>query len=618
MSDAQLQRFARGELSGEELEAFERRLDADEGLRAALAKLLSTHNAPTVASAGPVGRVELDNALTFGRELGRGGMATVTLATQGGLERDVAVKRALRDEAHDDALLIQEARLQGVLEHPAIVPVHFIATDEAGRPMVVFKRVEGEPWSGLLRHPEAVEARFGQPALEWHLRVLLTVCDALAFAHARGVIHRDVKPANVMVGSFGEVYLTDWGLGGLLRADAQRGLPCVHDTVGGGTLAYMAPEQLQEARLSEATDLWLVGACLYEVLYGRAPFLGRSRAERVGGLYACSFPPGPRADLVAVAERALAVDPAARFGSMLALKQALEACLRHTDSDRLVRRAGALWRTATAQRERTRADAWVTAGAAAHTLRAALELWPENGAARAFETVLIEGRVGWALEEGQPDVAEALLREHPGPPAGLAGRVRAAVEEAAVMQARARGLDPDIGQRQRVTFLLGVVVMMVVFNSARLVWPALYASRWSLTVSSIAFLVGFGAWSWSHRALLRSSTLNRQLSALVLTTTLAQISTRTTAAMMGWSRAQALTVDLSVVALTMSIGAAVFHSSFVAGAVVCFVGQGLALAFPAAAEPLFGVTSITAVSAVAVGLRSWRRRRVTPARQGGD
>ncbi len=608
MSDVDLQRFARGELRGDELEAFELRLDADPVLRASLARLLSTRNAPTVSSSVPAAQLDVSNALTLAHELGRGGMATVTLAVQHGLERDVAVKRALRDRSGDDALLIQEARLLGVLEHPAIVPVHFLAADELGRPMVVLKRVEGEPWSGLLRQPAAVETRFGQSALEWHLRVLSTVCDALAFAHARGVIHRDVKPANVMVGSFGEVYLTDWGLGGLLAAQPQRGLPWVGDTVGAGTPAYMAPEQLAEGALTVATDVWLAGACLYEVLYGRAPFLGTTRNERMVSGHACVFPPGPRVDLVAVAQRALAVEPEARFGSVHALKQALEACLRHTDSDRLVQRAGELQRSASEARSEGRVlDSETSAAVAAHTLRAALELWPENVVAREAVANLVEQRVSWALDDQQAGVAQALLREHPQPAESLQQQVRAAVAEVASMQAQARGLDPDIGQRQRVTFLLGVVAMMVVFNSARLLWPAFYASRWSLAASSVAFLGGFLALGWFHRALLTSSTLNWQLSKLVVMTTVAQISTRTTAAAMGWSRAQALTVDLSVIALTMMIGASVFHSSFAAGAVVCLAGQAVALIFPAAAEPLFAVSSILSVTAVAVGLRSWRR-----------
>lgn len=597
MSDALLQRFVRGELRGEELEAFELKLDADAELRAALGRMLSSHGAPTLASPVPAGKIDLTNALTLGHELGRGGMATVTMAVQHGLERDVAVKRALRESASDDALLIQEARLLSALQHPAIVPVHFIATDEQGRPMVVLKRIEGAPWSGQIR----------QSALEWNVRVLTTVCDALAFAHARGVIHRDVKPANVMVGNWGEVYLTDWGLGGLLTAQPERGLPCVAHTVGAGTPAYMAPEQLREEPLSERTDLWLVGACLYEVLYGRAPFLGLSREERALRT-ACDFPVGPRADLLEVAKQALEVDPAARFASASALKQALEACLRHTDSDRLVQRAMKLASAASAQwTSGAHHEADALAAEAAHTFRAALELWSENETARAASVELTTQRVRWALSEHQPGVAMALLRAQPQVSETLQREVQKAVDEAAAMQAQARSLDPDIGRRNRVTFLLGVAGMMVVFNSARLLWPAFYGSRWSLALSSLAFLLGFVALSWSHRALLKSSTLNLQLSKLVLMTTVAQISTRTTAAMMGWSRAQALTVDLSVVALTMLIGASLFHWSFALGAVVCLVGQAFALVFPGAAEPLFGITTIASVMSVAVGLRWYGR-----------
>lgn len=111
----------------------------------------------------------------------------------------------------------------------------------------------------------------------------------------------------------------------------------------------------------------------------------------------------------------------------------------------------------------------------------------------------------------------------------------------------------------------------------------------------------------AHRRLLTSTTLNRQLAKLVTFMTLAQLSTRTTAAVMGWSRGQALTIDLSVIALTLMIGAGVFHWSFGVGAVVCLVGQALSLTFPSAAEPLFGLTSVLSVASVAGGLLFWKR-----------
>jgi len=603
--DPRLERFARGELDGDERTAFELELAQTPSLREALAALGDTlrprGHTPTAAPRAL-------QHLTLGRELGRGGMAIVSLAVQPGLEREVAVKRSRLQRDGDDALLVQEARLIGALEHPAIVPVHDLAYDEQGRPLVVLKRVEGEPWSSLLRTPAVVETRFRRPALDWHLGVLCTMCDALAFAHARGVIHRDVKPANVMIGTFGEVYVTDWGLGGLLTRDPAGRLPCVADIVGAGTPNFMAPEQVRLEPLSVATDLWLLGACLYEVLYGRPPFSVGSLEERLAASHACQFEPGPRAELLTVVRRALEIVPSQRFGSALEFKRALEACLRHADSEKLSEEAALLHHLALTHRaegRRTEADAAATE--AAHTLRAALSLWKENEAAEGVATALLTHRTTWALEDDQPAVAQKLLSEAPKPPAPLVERVRQAVDEAARLQKQARGLDPAIGRRQRVTFLLGVVSMMVVFNSARLMWPAFYASRWSLTLSSLAFLVGFVALSLAHRRLLTSTTLNRQLAKLVTFTTLAQLSTRTTAALMGWSRGQALTTDLSVIALTLMIGAGVFHWSFGVGAVVCLAGQALALTFPSAAEPLFGLTSVLAVASVAGGLLFWKR-----------
>lgn len=604
----QLRRFTRGELQGDELRQLEARLDVDEAARLALVALLAPEAAPTVASQSAPA-VTLEHALTLGSELGRGGMAVVSVGLQHDLQREVAVKRARPGLETGDEVLVQEARLLGALEHPAIVPVHFLAEDERGRPLAVLKRIEGEPWSALIRAPELVESRFRRAPLEWHLRVLSTVCDALAYAHARGVIHRDVKPGNVMVGAFGEVYLTDWGLGGLLRRDPTERLPCVLDTPGAGTPAYMAPEQLRGEVLSGATDVWLVGACLYEVLYGAPPFPGRTgRAATPSDPLTCDFAPGPRADVLAVAQRAMQPEPGARWASVRALQEALEACLRHTDSEKLSQRARRLEQSALAAAAREQPDeAERLARESVVMLGAALDLWPENDPARESSARLCTLRVEWALAAQQLELAETVLREHRAVPPALAQRVAEAVAHRKLLQAQARALDPGIGQRTRLPFVLGVVVMMVVFNGARLLWPALYASRWSLAVSSVAFLVGFAAWGWWHRALLRSSRLNTQLANLVLLTTVAQISTRTTAAVLGWSRADALTVDLSVVALALLLGASAFHARMALGALVCFVGQVLALRFRELAEPLFGVTTVTALTVVAFGLRSWGR-----------
>ncbi|MCB9615733.1 MAG: protein kinase [Sandaracinus sp.] len=125
------------------------------------------------------------------------------------LEREVAVK-GLREDLDTPlvrARLLLEARVTGRLEHPNVVPVHLVTEDDEGRPRIVLKRIEGRSWRELLdeRPPDGRD-------LAEHVRILGQVCQAIRFAHSRGVLHRDLKPENVMVGDFGEVYVVDWGI----------------------------------------------------------------------------------------------------------------------------------------------------------------------------------------------------------------------------------------------------------------------------------------------------------------------------------------------------------------------------------------------------------------------
>ncbi|MCA9606368.1 MAG: protein kinase, partial [Myxococcales bacterium] len=172
------------------LSASDRQLSLD-------SKTLVSPQLATVAGAELV-----EEPLEVGDELGRGGMGVVHVAKQTALRRDVAVKQLQEDRA-GLANLLKEAWVGGHLEHPNIVPVHTLA---AG-PAVVMKRIEGTSWRDFVRAPETVPD--ADDPLGWHLGVLSSVCDAIAFAHARGVLHLDLKPDNVMVGAFGEVYVVD-------------------------------------------------------------------------------------------------------------------------------------------------------------------------------------------------------------------------------------------------------------------------------------------------------------------------------------------------------------------------------------------------------------------------
>ena len=204
---------------------------------------------------------------TFVKELGRGGMGTVYLAEDSDLDRLVAIKVINTPEVTDDLRnrMIREAQIIARLEHPGIVPVHDVGTLPDGRIYYAMKFVRGS------RLDEYVPGA----SLRDRLRKFQAVCDAVAFAHAHGVIHRDLKPQNIMIGSFGEVLVLDWGIAKLkpqIDAEERRSI-CVNpresaaETLDGtvvGTRDYMSPEQArgETDQLDERADVYSLGAVL--------------------------------------------------------------------------------------------------------------------------------------------------------------------------------------------------------------------------------------------------------------------------------------------------------------------------------------------------------------------
>ena len=260
-------------------------------------------------------------------ELGSGGMGTVYLAEDRVLGRKVALKVVGPGAASPEiaARTLREARIIARLEHPGIVPVHDAGTLPDGRMFYAMKRVDGRRLDELA--PQA--------SLPERLRAFERVCDTVAFAHAHGVLHRDLKPENVMVGSFGEILVLDWGVAKILEMPEES---APHDggpatpaaTAAGtvmGTLAYMAPEQAEGLadRVGTASDVYALGAILYFLLTLRPPFEGDAALSRVRGASASAPPPAnahapatPR-PLAAIAAKAMAVDPASRYASALDL-----------------------------------------------------------------------------------------------------------------------------------------------------------------------------------------------------------------------------------------------------------------------------------------------------------
>jgi serine/threonine-protein kinase len=224
----------------------------------------------------------------------------------------------------------------GQLEHPNIVPIYNLGVDASGAALsFTMKLVQGKTLTELIA--EAHEAGLTGARLEHLVQVFVKVCDAMAFAHSRGGLHRDLKPDNVMVGDYGQVYLMDWGAAqrravtGAQRA-GRRSVPNL------GTPVFMAPEQAQGRTqdVDERTDIFGLGGILYSILTGRAPFAAptleetivRAQAGQVIPPHAAApgvpLPPG----LCRIATRALAADPDLRYHSVQALQTDVSAFLR--------------------------------------------------------------------------------------------------------------------------------------------------------------------------------------------------------------------------------------------------------------------------------------------------
>jgi serine/threonine protein kinase len=199
--------------------------------------------------------------------LGQGGMASVYLAHDRDLDRPVALK-VLRDPASDPSLaarLADEARIIARLEHPGIVPVHDVGVLPDGRFYYAMKQVRGKRLDELVQPVTPLTER-----LRWFEKV----CDAVAFAHAHGVIHRDLKPQNIMVGAFGEVLVMDWGVARRLEEP----VPAAAHGAVLGTPGYMAPEQERGdiSLLDQRTDVYALGGVLAFLVVDQSP----SRALR--------------------------------------------------------------------------------------------------------------------------------------------------------------------------------------------------------------------------------------------------------------------------------------------------------------------------------------------------
>lgn len=362
--------------------------------------------------------------------LGRGGMGEVVRSRDERIGREVALKSmidvppAARPEA--TARFLREARVQALLEHPAIVPVYEIGSDMRGLPFFTMKRVHGRTLFEILtRSPDD---KTPAPNRNRLLRAFVTVCETLDYAHSRGVAHRDLKPDNIMLGRYGEVYVLDWGVAKLMKTDDEETGPESRATQPGemvGTPGYMSPEQIVniDNAVDERSDVFSLGCILFEIVAGRplfdSPLTPEVLQQTLSPTRAFPVVAAAPPELMALAERATAYRPDDRGITARDLAKQVE---RFLDGDRdaalrmkLADGHASAARLASERAVQNAADSEALRSTALHEAGQALALCPEHVAAR-----------------------HVLLRLFATPPAAIPAAVRA--EEARLMDGHVRDI----------------------------------------------------------------------------------------------------------------------------------------------------------------------------------
>jgi serine/threonine-protein kinase len=397
---------------------------------------------PPQAAPASAGRYQLEG------RLGQGGMGEVFRARDPQLRRSLAVK-VLRDHPGGGAGLaarfLEEAQVTGQLQHPGIPPVHEVGRLEDGRPFFAMKLIQGTTLAELLARRPAPGAD-----LPRFLTVFEQVCQAVGYAHSRGVIHRDLKPGNVMVGAFGEVQVLDWGLAKVLprgggEGPARGGLPpeaahadpivTVRTEATGlssrdgavlGTLAYMAPEQARgEAEgVDERTDVFGLGAILCEALTGQPPYrgelaevFGRAQAGDLAEAFARLEASGADAELVRLARACLAPEKGGRpadGGAVAAAVAAYQAGVQERLRAAERQRAAAEVR-AREERKRRRVQRALASAVVLLLLGGgAFAWWADRQATdRRTERAVAETRARLVAEQALADAEDGLRRDLP-------------------------------------------------------------------------------------------------------------------------------------------------------------------------------------------------------------
>lgn len=308
-------------------------------------------------------------------KIGQGACGLVYAACQNTIDREVAIKVIRPEIAQDElikSLFLSEAVVTGDLDHPNIVPVYDLGKDQQNCLFYAMKKIKGIAWNKVLKQKTEAE----------NIEILLRVCDAVAFAHDKGVVHRDLKPQNIMLGDYGEVYVMDWGIAVSPSGNGKAEILTPRSNQA-GTPLYMAPEMAEAhvGRVNHLSDIYLLGGILYEIETGLTP-------HSAGNLKVCLRnaagnviqPTDKKSELIDIALKAMATEQARRYQSVAEFSHAIRDYQSHAQSIALCKSAAEIHAKA------KKTNAYQDYLMALFSYENALSMWPDNPRATAAKT----------------------------------------------------------------------------------------------------------------------------------------------------------------------------------------------------------------------------------------